>query len=1330
MKKSVGKRGGKLFVLLGIFTVLLFFHSAAVAAPVIEEIEDRSIMEDRNLLLTFSIQSPAPAALAVSVASSNAALIPASNISLTGSGTSRTLTAVPLPNANGETRIRISASDGTGTHERSFDLTVIPVNDPPVIDVPEPREMDEGTTLTFGTAEGAAIVVDDPDAGNNPVETRLAAGNGTIRVSPNSGAAVTGNETGVVVLSGTLAQTNRALDGMIYMPEPHFFGPTSIEIRVDDKGHTGEPANPFDTPNNVTRKSVEILVRPVNDPPEIFAPPSAVTPEDVPLVFGLETENRIRVFDIDAGENPIRITVSIDKGLLSVREEFAPLVSGVDTPEISFDAPQNSANEILDGLTVRVGPVREIDDGFGRVRLAVERHWSGEAVLEIRVNDLGHTGSGGPLTDTWTIPIVVTPVNNPPRISLASPTLTMDEDGRLLLGAGAIVVSDVDAGDNAIRVSLTPSHGELTVPESEAVDILNVGERGVQLEGAIPDINEVLGGLLFAPDPDWHGQVSLDILADDRGHSGEGGPQTAERTLTIVVRSVPDPPVLETVETIEMTPIEVNAQDPAGRRISDLLRNRISHADGIADQVGMAVVFADRAGGRWQFSTDDGGSWALFPDDVSESRAVLLGPDARIRFLPATDWQGFAELDFRLWDGTDGVAGGTVGVDIPAVGGRTPFSAEIGMVSIQVGDPPPLRANAGPDRNVVEGETVMLDGSASATPEDATTMFRWTQLAGPEVLLSDDEAVQPVFTAPEVGAEPEDLVFRLTLTVEDMEPSIDDVIIVVLPDMTIVADAGPDRSVLEGDVLALDGTGSRIPEGLDVSAEWTRESGIEVVLSDADTLTPSLTAPAVDETETLEFRLTLTGSDGAESSDTVRVFVANRPKVGAEAGPDRTVEEGEIVVLSGANSFVAEGFAGLYSWTQTAGELVSLSNPAAMETSFIAPSVAENEEKVLVFALEVVVGDESDVDEVSIRVIPTPPSVVPPAANAGPDRTVDSGAAVTLSAAGSSAPGGEIVAYQWTELTDYAVALSNPAGATTTFRAPSGGAAGITLRFRLVVTDNGGLTAEDTVSIAVRPATLPPGPGTGEPFDFREGENVTLTVSPSEDFGTVTSHRWTQISGTAVTLSDPNASRPTFVPGPETAGQTLAFEATLTNARGQTQAATIRIRVLDNGISGYPEDAITFRPTTHTTMGIRTDGTARVVRLEPVDVADTEDAGNRPRNLPFGLISFDIRVENPGDAASATLFLQTATPSDYRWHTYDAAAGWRDFSANAPLSADRARIALTLVDGGAGDEDGAANGIIRHTGAVGSTLPGTPGTGGGDGDSGGGCFIRSLFGSE
>jgi hypothetical protein len=118
--------------------------------------------------------------------------------------------------------------------------------------------------------------------------------------------------------------------------------------------------------------------------------------------------------------------------------------------------------------------------------------------------------------------------------------------------------------------------------------------------------------------------------------------------------------------------------------------------------------------------------------------------------------------------------------------------------------------------------------------------------------------------------------------------------------------------------------------------------------------------------------------------------------------------------------------------------------------------------------------------------------------------------------------------------------------------------------------------------------------------------------------------------------------------------------------------------------------------------------------LSPLDPATISDTQNRPDEMPVGLTSFRLIVNNPGDTAQVTLYFSIAVPA--RWYKWDPVNGWQDYSAHATLSADRTSVTLQLTDGGEGDLDGTANEVIIDPSGPGAMLgDGNGGVAGGGG---------------
>ncbi|HEU5149656.1 MAG TPA: PKD domain-containing protein, partial [Iamia sp.] len=386
-------------------------------------------------------------------------------------------------------------------------------------------------------------------------------------------------------------------------------------------------------------------------------------------------------------------------------------------------------------------------------------------------------------------------------------------------------------------------------------------------------------------------------------------------------------------------------------------------------------------------------------------------------------------------------------------------------VTITVNGPP--TANAGPDQDVVEGDTVTLDGTGSSDSE-GTVEYAWVQTAGPAVTLTGADTAEPTFTAPAAGGT---LTFELTVTDERGLTDTDTVAIVV--NRVPTANAGPDQEVNAGDTVTLDGTGSTDPDGDTLTYAWDQLSGPAVTLTGATTAQPTFTAPTGPAV--LTFRLVVDDGRDGQDLDVVSIIVNGLPT--ANAGPDQDVDAGDTVTLDGTGSTDPDGDTLTYSWVQTAGPAVTLTGANTAEPTFTAPTGPAT----LTFELTVDDGaGETDTDTVTVIVngIPT--------ANAGPDQDVDAGDTVTLDGTGSTDPDGDTLTYAWEQTAGPAVTLTGATTAQPTFTAPTGPA---TLTFELTVADGRDGTDTDTVTITVNGL---PTANAGPDQDVVPGATVTL----------------------------------------------------------------------------------------------------------------------------------------------------------------------------------------------------------------------------------------------
>ncbi|HKU50737.1 MAG TPA: hypothetical protein VJP79_12360, partial [Nitrososphaera sp.] len=296
------------------------------------------------------------------------------------------------------------------------------------------------------------------------------------------------------------------------------------------------------------------------------------------------------------------------------------------------------------------------------------------------------------------------------------------------------------------------------------------------------------------------------------------------------------------------------------------------------------------------------------------------------------------------------------------------------------------------------------------------------------------------------------------------------------------ARAGLDQSVLEEQIVYLDGKKSSGPSGM--TFEWTQVEGPEVELRDSNTATPSFGSPEVDEAGArISFRLVITGLDGSQSADSVVITVKNEkvpnnqpPVIGAINGA--TVNEGSQVVLA-ASAFDPDSDPLKYSWTQTGGPEQSLSGASTATLSFKAPEVEMN--LTLTFQIKVADGlGHATTKDVTVTVIDVPRAAAPntvgvtlPAFSAGEDQLVLENSQVLLTGeiqgsdtASAAPPSG--YDFRWEQIAGVPVELKQTGLMTASFVAPQINEEASKLTFRLgAYGSNGLIVRSDDLSVTV-----------------------------------------------------------------------------------------------------------------------------------------------------------------------------------------------------------------------------------------------------------------------
>ncbi|QET78309.1 retention module-containing protein [Aeromonas veronii] len=334
--------------------------------------------------------------------------------------------------------------------------------------------------------------------------------------------------------------------------------------------------------------TIHVDVSPVNDAPINVLPTTPqVAQEDQPFVI-----HGLQVKDVDAGNSPIKITLSVEHGTLTLPAGSGVTVVGNGTGSLVLTGTLADLNALLSGGVTYQG----------------NSDFYGNDALTMVTNDQGNTGSGGALSDTDVLPIEVQPVNDAPVNQLPG-SMTVKEDGSLSLSG--VSVKDVDAGSAPVSMVLRVEHGVLTLlGATGAVMVQGAGTSEITLVGSLADLNQLLASNLhYEPAKDFWGEDTLTVTTSDQGNSGAGGSLSDTDQVTITVTPEPDMPGLTVDQHAfhalqgAVIPLGINASvvNPATGELSI----RISGLNGaqVQDEHGQSVGHAD-GNGDWLIPAD------------------------------------------------------------------------------------------------------------------------------------------------------------------------------------------------------------------------------------------------------------------------------------------------------------------------------------------------------------------------------------------------------------------------------------------------------------------------------------------------------------------------------------------------------------------------------------------------------------------------------------------------------------------------------------------------------------------------------------------------------
>jgi len=681
-------------------------------APTLDQPANAVVLEDSGagtIALTGTTPGPGEAgqSLSFTYTSSVSTLIPNQTTPQTVTGNSALLNFTPAANQTGTTILTITlldngASGGANVNSvtRTLNITVLPVNDPPVFTLAGNASGIEDSATTIANQ---AAVISNGGAADEAVQSV------SYLVSNNN---------------PNLFSVEPAIDAagtLSFTPAPDATGSSVITVRAQDDGGTGNGG--IDTS---AAQTFTLTVSPLNDAPSLDQPANVTVVEDsgtttIPLT-GITSGNS------DAAQT-LSFTYTSNAPLLIPSQSTAQLVTG-NSALLSFTAQPNLAgtailtitlidngaadatnfNSVSRNVTITVQPVNDApvfthagnvtvleDSGVATIaqimsvqpgandpaqnytylvsnsdpvlfalQPAISSAGSltfmpapnvfGIVTVTVRVQDDGGTANGGQdISAAQSFTITISPLNDAPTLDQPANVTVFEDSGTTTVALTGITAG---VGESTQTLSFTYASSAPGIIASQSAPQVVTGNSAL---------------LSFTPLANANGTTDLTITLIDNGGTGAGDVNSVTRVLRVNVQPVNDAPIAtgQTLSVIERNPLAL----------------ALSGTDIDSGILTYTVVSTPQHG-------------------------ALSGLSPNLTYTPVTGYVGPDSFTFKANDGQLDSALGTISITVQtnnAVPSVTAISQTAGRINQT---PFPLNVTG---TNFVNGSVVIWNGAALAT---------------------------------------------------------------------------------------------------------------------------------------------------------------------------------------------------------------------------------------------------------------------------------------------------------------------------------------------------------------------------------------------------------------------------------------------------------------------------------------------------------------------------------------------------------------------------------------------------------------------------------------
>jgi hypothetical protein len=425
-------------------------------------------------------------------------------------------------------------------------------------------------------------------------------------------------------------------------------------------------------------------------PPTITAPSTASLTENSSLTFSSANGDAISVADASAGSNSDSLTLSVSHGTLTLST----------TSGLTFSPGTSNGTA---SFTV-TGTISNLDAALSGLIYHPTSNFTGSDSLAISITDPGDS-----LSASTSVALTVS-APSPPTIAAPS-TGTVAENGSLAFSTGggnAISVSDASAGTGSDSLTISVTHGTLTLASTSGLTITGGanGSASVTVSGTVANLDAALNGLTYKPTTGFSGSDSLSISVNDPGDglsaSGSVG-LTVNATIAPAITAPATASVIEngslTFSSQAITVTDASAGSGSERMTLTATHGRLR----LGSTSGITFV-----------SGSNGSSSMTISGTLANLNAALNG----LNYTPTRRFLGSASISLSYTDTGDNLtASATIAVTVSRTGSATRTGRTAHVVSTpDRGFAPPAGgqtfSNAPTGDGTFDGDTTAPDSQA------------------------------------------------------------------------------------------------------------------------------------------------------------------------------------------------------------------------------------------------------------------------------------------------------------------------------------------------------------------------------------------------------------------------------------------------------------------------------------------------------------------------------------------------------------------------------------------------------------------------------------------